>query len=54
MQHPEPLHPATAEELANSGGWQLGEIDFSEHLARYRDHEVVVITLYEPIPVGEK
>jgi len=26
-----------------SGGWQLGEIDFSEHLAKYRDHEVVVI-----------
>jgi len=61
-QHPEPLHPANAEELANiaeetgaevlrgalrypsySGGWQLGDIDFSEHLAKYRDHEVVVI-----------
>ena len=48
-EHPEHLHPANAEELANiaketgadvlrgplrypsySGGWQLGDIDFSE------------------------
>jgi len=62
MQHPEPLHSANAEELANiaeetgaevlrgplcypsySGGWQPGDIDFSEHLAKYRDHEMVVI-----------
>jgi len=28
---------------SESGGWQLGEVDFSEHLAKYRDHEVVVI-----------
>lgn len=26
-----------------SGGWQLGDLDLSEHLAKYRDHEVVVI-----------
>ena len=37
-----------------SGGWQLGDLDLGEHLAKHRDHEVVVITLYEPIPVGEK
>jgi len=62
IEHPEPLHPANAEELANiaeetgaevlrgplryprySGGWQLGDLDLSEYLARYRDHEVVVI-----------
>jgi hypothetical protein len=23
-----------------SGGWQLGDIDLSEYLAKYRDHEV--------------
>jgi hypothetical protein len=28
---------------SESGGWQLGDMDFSEHLAKYRDHEVVVI-----------
>jgi hypothetical protein len=27
----------------DSGGWQLGDIDFSEHLDRYRDHEVRII-----------
>ena len=56
------LHPANAEELANSaeetgsevlrgplrypsesGGWQLGDIDLSEHLAQYRDCEVVLV-----------
>ena len=61
-EHPEPVHPANAEELANiaeetgadvlrgplrypsySGGWQLGDLDLSEYLAKYRDHEVVVI-----------
>jgi hypothetical protein len=26
-----------------SGGGQLGDIDFSEHLAKYRDHEVVKV-----------
>ena len=26
-----------------SGGWQLGDLDLSEHLDRYRDHEIVVI-----------
>ena len=26
-----------------SGGWQLGDIDFSEHLAKYRDHKVVIV-----------
>ena len=26
-----------------SGGWQLGDIDFSVHLAKYRDHEVVIV-----------
>lgn len=28
---------------SDSGGWQLGDIDLSEHLARYRDHEVVIV-----------
>ena len=61
-EHPEPIHPANASELANiaketgaevlrgplryptySGGWQLGDLDLSEYLARYRDHEIVVI-----------
>jgi len=28
---------------SNSGGWQSGELDLSEHLARYRDHELMVI-----------
>ena len=28
---------------SDSSGWQLGDIDFSEHLAKYRDHEVVII-----------
>ena len=27
----------------DSGGWQLGDLDFSEHLAKYRDHNVIVI-----------
>jgi hypothetical protein len=58
MKHPEPLHPANAEELATiaqetgaellrgelcypseSGGWQLGDLDLSEHLDKYRDQE---------------
>jgi hypothetical protein len=26
-----------------SGGWQLGDIDFSERLAKYRDHEIVIV-----------
>jgi hypothetical protein len=26
-----------------SGGWQLGDLDLSEHLAKYEDHEIVVI-----------
>ena len=26
-----------------SGGWQLGNLDLSEHLDRYRDQELVVI-----------
>ena len=28
---------------SESGGWRLGDVDLSEHLARYRDREVVVI-----------
>ena len=28
---------------SESGGWQLGDSDLSEYLAKYRDHEVVVI-----------
>jgi hypothetical protein len=28
---------------SESGGWQLGDIDLSEHLGKYRDHEVVVV-----------
>ena len=26
-----------------SGGWQLGDLGLSEHLAKYRDHEIIVI-----------
>ena len=26
-----------------SGGWQLGDIDLSEHFAKYRDHEIVIV-----------
>ena len=28
---------------SDSGGWQLGPLDLSEHLAKYRDHELLVI-----------
>jgi hypothetical protein len=28
---------------SNSGGWQLGDLDLSEHLAKYRDRDVIVI-----------
>ena len=28
---------------SESGGWQLGDLDLSEHLSRYRDCEVTVI-----------
>ena len=28
---------------SESGGWQLGKLDLSEHLERYRDQEVTVI-----------
>ena len=28
---------------SDSGGWQLGDVDLSEHLDTYRDHEVVLI-----------
>ena len=28
---------------SDSGGWQLGEIDFSEHPAKYRGHDVVIV-----------
>ena len=28
---------------SDSGGWQVGDIDLSEHLAKYRDHEVVIV-----------
>ena len=28
---------------SESGGWQLGNIDLSEHLDKYRDQEVMVI-----------
>jgi hypothetical protein len=28
---------------SESGGWRLGDPDLSEHLAKYRDHELVVI-----------
>jgi hypothetical protein len=52
MEQPEPLHPTIAEFAeetgaevlrgalrypSESGGWQLGDIDLSEHLAGYRD-----------------
>ena len=26
-----------------SGGWQLGDLGLSEHLAKYRDQEIIVI-----------
>lgn len=28
---------------SESGGWQLGDVDLSERLEKYRDHEVVMI-----------
>lgn len=28
---------------SETGGWQLGDLDLSEHLCRYRDQELVVI-----------
>jgi len=28
---------------SESGGWQLGDIDLSDHLEKYRDQEVMVI-----------
>ena len=28
---------------SDSGGWQLGDPDLSEHLAKYRDRDVIVI-----------
>ena len=28
---------------SESGGWQLGDLDMSEHLDKYRDQEVVVV-----------
>ena len=28
---------------SESGGWQLGDIGFGEHLARYRAHELVIV-----------
>ena len=28
---------------SESGGWQLGDVDLSEHLAQYRDCEVVLV-----------
>jgi hypothetical protein len=28
---------------SDRGGWQLSNIDFSEQLAKYRDHEVVIV-----------
>jgi hypothetical protein len=28
---------------SESGGWQLGNLDLSEHVAKYRNHELVVI-----------
>ena len=28
---------------SDSGGWQLGDLDLSEYLLKYRDHELVVI-----------
>ena len=49
------LHPANAEETggevfrgalrypSDSGGWQLGDVDLSEHLDKYRDREIVLI-----------
>ena len=32
---------------SESGGWQLGDVDLNEYLAKYRDHEVVVIIASE-------
>lgn len=28
---------------SESGGWQLGDTDLSEHLEKYRDHKLIVI-----------
>ena len=28
---------------SDSGGWQLGDVDLSEHLEKYRDRDVVLI-----------
>ena len=28
---------------SESGGWQLGDLDLSEYLSKYRDHELVLI-----------
>ncbi len=33
---------------SETGGWQLGDLDLSEHLARYRDQRLVLIIA----PVG--
>jgi hypothetical protein len=62
MEHPDFIHPANAEEVANmadevgaevlrgplrypseSGGWQLGDLDLSEYLSKYRDCELVLV-----------
>lgn len=28
---------------SETGGWQLGDLDLSAHLSKYRDHEITVI-----------
>jgi hypothetical protein len=33
---------------SESGGWQLGDIDFSEHLAKYRDRNLAIAIISEP------
>ena len=51
------LHPANATETAKfaevlrgslrypseGGGWQVGDIDFGEYVAKYCNHEVVIV-----------
>ena len=38
-ERPDPLRPPSY-----SGGWQLRDLDLSERLVRYRDHEIVAVS----------
>ena len=39
---------------SDSGGWQLGDLDVSEHLAKYRDRDVIVIIASTGIAEDDK